>query len=160
MLKDFPGVARWEKPDDVLQDALIRLELSLKQAAPATGRDFFRLAAARIRRELNDLARHCFGPAGLGANYKTWGEGDTEDEPRQPGDATSDPALLAAWSELDARIRERFAADRDLFDLLWYQGITQADAAAVLEVSERTINKRWIAARLRLRDTLGVQLPV
>ena len=71
MLKGYPGVARWEQTDDVLQNALIRLDRALRAVAPPTARDFFRLAAAQVRRELIDLARHYQGPRGLGAHHAT-----------------------------------------------------------------------------------------
>src|SRR6202034_2532417 len=65
MLKGFPGVARWEQSDDVLQNALLRLDRSLRAVSPRTAKDFFGLAATQIRRELIDLARHYGGPEGL-----------------------------------------------------------------------------------------------
>src|SRR4051794_19817952 len=71
MLKGYPGVARWEQTGDVLQNALIRLDRALTAVAPPTARDFFRLAAAQIRRELIDLARRHAGPEGLGARHST-----------------------------------------------------------------------------------------
>jgi hypothetical protein len=51
MLKGYPGVARWKQPDDVLQNALIRLDRALKAVTPPTARDFFRLAAAQVCRD-------------------------------------------------------------------------------------------------------------
>jgi RNA polymerase sigma factor (sigma-70 family) len=160
MLKGFPGVGRWEQSDDVLQNALIRLDRSLRAVVPPTAQDFFRLAAAQIRRELIDLARHYHGPTGLGAHHDTRGRTDGVDESGQPEDSTYDPGRLAAWTEFHARIESLPEADRELFDLLWYQGLTQAEAARVLDVSERTVNKRWVAARLDLRDALGGRVPV
>jgi RNA polymerase sigma-70 factor (ECF subfamily) len=62
MLRDFPRVARWEQASDVRQSALVRLNRALEQSPPATARDFLRLAACQIRRELIDLARHYQGP--------------------------------------------------------------------------------------------------
>ena len=44
-------------------------------------------------------------------------------------------------------------------DLLYYQGLTQAEAAEVLGVSERTVKRRWQAARLALHDALGGEIP-
>jgi RNA polymerase sigma factor (sigma-70 family) len=44
--------------------------------------------------------------------------------------------------------------EREIFDLLWYQGLSQAEAAALLHVSERTIKRRWQAARLKLHEAL------
>src|SRR3954454_19760024 len=80
MLKDYPGVGRWEQTDDVLQNVLLRLDPALQAVIPPTAHDFFRLAAAQIRRELIDLARHYHGPEGLGANHASHaGEDDRGD---------------------------------------------------------------------------------
>jgi RNA polymerase sigma-70 factor (ECF subfamily) len=160
MLTGFPGVARWEQSDDVLQNALIRLDRSLRSITPETATDFFRLAAAQIRRELIDLARHYYGPSGPAANQETRDGTGAAAESSAPADTTHEPGQLAAWTEFHARIEALPASERELFDLLWYQGLTQAEAAAALGVSERTVNKRWVAARLCLRDALGGRLPV
>jgi RNA polymerase sigma factor (sigma-70 family) len=50
--------------------------------------------------------------------------------------------------------------EREVIDLLWYQGLTQGEAAEVLGVSEKTINRRWMAARMRLGTIMAGQLPV
>ena len=161
MLKGYPGVGRWEQTDDVLHNALVRLDRALKSVAPPTALDFFRLAAAQIRRELIDLARHYHGPEGLGAHHLTGAGGDDPKRSAdEPSDPTGDPARLAAWTEFHRQIEALGDEDRALFDLLWYQGLTQPEAAAVLGVSERTVNRRWIAARLKLSEALGGQLPV
>src|SRR5262249_32858685 len=73
MLNDARGVRRWEQTDDVLQNALLRLSRALEAVTPATARDFYRLAAAQIRRELIDLARHYYGPQGAGAHHASEG---------------------------------------------------------------------------------------
>ncbi len=163
MLKGYPGVHRWEQTDDVLQNALVRLDRSLRSVKPPTASDFFRLAAAQIRRELIDLARHYSGPMGLGANHQSQadanGEVRAEASEAEPADLTHEPGRLAVWTEFHAWIEELPGEDRELFDLLWYQGLTQAEAASVLGLSERAVNKHWVAARLRLGTTLGGRLP-
>jgi RNA polymerase sigma-70 factor (ECF subfamily) len=164
MLKSYPGIRRWEQTDDILQNALIRLDRALQAGAPPTARDFFRLAAAQVRRELIDLARHYQGPRGLGAHHATQlGRGDSADGvamAADPPDTTHDPGRLADWAEFHSAVAALGEADRELFDLLWYQGLTQAEAAALLGVTERTVNSRWLAARVRLGDSLGGQLPI
>jgi RNA polymerase sigma-70 factor (ECF subfamily) len=164
MLKGYPGVGRWEQTDDVLQNALVRLDRSLKSVTPPTARDFFRLAAAQVRRELIDLARRYNGPEGFAANHSTRVRPDgSEGGMAGAGDAsdtTYDPNRLASWTEFHGRIEALDEEDRELFDLLWYQGLTQAEAAEVLGVAERTVQRRWVAARLSLRGALGGQLPV
>jgi RNA polymerase sigma-70 factor (ECF subfamily) len=163
MLKGYPGVRRWEETGDVLQNALVRLDRALRSTTPPTPADFFRLAATQIRRELIDMARRYSGPAGLGANYRSHagaGEGTGTVGPGgESPDLTHEPGRLAVWSEFHARIEALPGEDRELFDLLWYQGLTQSGAADVLCVSERTVNKRWVAARMRLAMDLGGRLP-
>jgi hypothetical protein len=77
MLRGFQPVRRWEATDDVVQNALLRLYRTLAEVQPATAIEFYRLAATNIRRELLDLAKHYYGPQGLGANYVTI-EGETD----------------------------------------------------------------------------------
>jgi RNA polymerase sigma-70 factor (ECF subfamily) len=48
---------------------------------------------------------------------------------------------------------------RKIVDLLFYQGLSQAEAAAVLETSERTVQRRWQSARLALHEALGGRFP-
>jgi RNA polymerase sigma-70 factor (ECF subfamily) len=161
MLKSYPRVGRWEQTDDVLQNALIRLDRALRDAAPGTARDFFRLAAVQVRRELIDLARHYQGPEGMDAHHWTWEESaDGSSGAPDVGEMTFDPVRLAAWTEFHGRIESLNVEDRELFDLLWYQGLTQAEAAALLELSERQVNRRWIAARLKLGAALDGHIPV
>jgi len=161
MLKGYPGVARWEQTDDVAQNALIRLNRALRTLAPPTARDFFNLAAAQIRRELIDLARHYHGPLGLGAHHSTQaGRASSASAGPSAPDSTYDPGRLAAWAEFHDAVESQGEAERELFDLLWYQGLTQFEAAAALGVSERTVHSRWLTARVRLSDALGGQLPV
>jgi RNA polymerase sigma-70 factor (ECF subfamily) len=45
------------------------------------------------------------------------------------------------------------------FDLVWYQGLTLAQAAAALGVSERAFRRRWQAARVQLMRVLDGLLP-
>ena len=163
MSQGYPGVARWEQGEDVAQNALIRLDRALRAVTPPTARDFFRLAAAQVRRELIDLARHYYGPRGLGAHHATRTGGEGSPDPAMDlsvPDTTNDPGRLAAWGEFHRAVESLGEADRELFDLLWYQGLTQAEAAGILGVTERTVNSRWLAARVRLSDSLGGQLPI
>jgi DNA-directed RNA polymerase specialized sigma24 family protein len=62
MLGDFRRVRRWAETDDVLQNAMLRLVSSLREAKPQTSREFLTLATMQIRRELLDLARKFYGP--------------------------------------------------------------------------------------------------
>jgi RNA polymerase sigma factor (sigma-70 family) len=157
MLAGFPGVKRWAETDDVFQNALVRLLRALESVAPATPRAFLGLAAEQIRRELIDLARHYYGPEGLGANHAS--------RPPQAAaapdkaDITNDPHRLAEWAELHRQISALPDHEREAFALLYYQGLTQAEAAELLGVTVRTVQRRWQGALLRLHEMLKGDMP-
>jgi RNA polymerase sigma-70 factor (ECF subfamily) len=161
MLRDFPGVKRQEETDDVFQEAAMRLWRALQEVQPTTAADFFRLAAALIRRELLDLARRHSGASGLGAQRVSRDAAGKAPAPAgvDPVDTTHDPGPLAAWTDFHNAVESLAAEERDVFDLLYYQGLLQAEAAAVLGVSERTLKRRWQAARLRLAAAMGGNMP-
>jgi RNA polymerase sigma factor (sigma-70 family) len=162
MLKSFPQVRRWEETDDVVQNAMVRLRRALESTAPVSVRSFVNLAAVQIRRELIDLARHYDGPQGMGAHHEsqilTDGSGESLVE-RVAAEDTNDPERFEAWMRFHRSVESLDGEDREVFDLLWYQGLTQGEAAEVLGMSEKTVNRRWVAARMRLGMALGGQLP-
>src|SRR5262249_12907956 len=77
----------------------------------------------------------------------------------EPPDAGSGPDRLAAWTEFHRQIERLPDEEREIFDLLWYQGLSQAEAASLLNVSERTVKRRWQSARLKLHEALHGELP-
>jgi RNA polymerase sigma factor (sigma-70 family) len=163
MLKDQAGVRAWEETDDVLQNGVLRLWRALSSHHPETSLDYFRLAAQVLRRELIDLARHYFGPQGMATHqaYKPILRGDSSFGPhREMLDPEISAVELASWTDFHEQIDLLSADDRQMFDLLWYQGLNQAEAADLLGVSERTIQRRWQTARLSLFKALGGSSPL
>ena len=121
------------------------------------------MAALQIRRELIDQVRRHFGPEGIGANHASNAPGDssgsTPSEPYDAPQSTYDPVKLAGWAEFHEQVDLLPDDERSAFDLIWYQGLTQADAAEILGISERTLKRRWLAARLSLGHALeGIPL--
>jgi RNA polymerase sigma factor (sigma-70 family) len=150
MLRKYPGVRRWEETDDVLQGVLVRLDRLLHEVPVAAVLDYLRLASVNIRRELIDLARRHRDRAG------------TSPRPAAvdaPEDAANDPGCLEAWAAFHDEIGRLPQAERAVFGLLWYQGLTQPEAAALLRVSVSTVKRRWLVARVRLLEALGDERP-
>jgi RNA polymerase sigma factor (sigma-70 family) len=155
MFKDFPRMGRRIEQEDVFHQSLVRLLRALEAVPISSPGEFFRLAAAQIRRELLDLIRHYYGPEGLAANYSS-NLRDPCDATPPPGDSsgtsTFDPGRLAVWTEFHEKVEVLPDPERAVFELLWYQGLTQAEAATLLEVSEATVKRRWVAARALLGE--------
>jgi RNA polymerase sigma-70 factor (ECF subfamily) len=131
----------------VLQNAILRLYRTLERTTPGTVRDFFNLAAMQVRRELIDLARHYDGPMGQGAHHESRAEGAEGSDrggPVDRADHTSEPNRLAAWTEFHEQIDNLPDEEREIFHMLWYQGLSQVEAAAVLGVTPRVVSYRWL----------------
>lgn len=155
MLREFPGVRRWEETDDVFQNAVIRLCRSLDHKVPDSAASLIGLAARDIRCALIDLARHYYGPQGHGAHHGSVCDADSRQSSGQdPRDDTHEPVQLASWSEFHEQVQGLPPDEREVIDIVWYQGLSQADAAELLNVSERTVQRRWRQACLSLQDAM------
>jgi RNA polymerase sigma-70 factor (ECF subfamily) len=163
MLRADGRLARWEQTADVLQGSLMRLHRALSQLAPDSVRDFYRLGALQIRRELIDLARHHYGPAGAAGRHDSRAAPAGQDSRAPTGPEArageGEPMDLAVWSEFHERIGALADEQREVFDLLWYQGLTQVEAAALLDVSTKTVHRRWQAACLALHEAMHGEMP-
>jgi RNA polymerase sigma-70 factor (ECF subfamily) len=160
-LTDFARVRRFVDSDDVAHNTLLRLLRRLEAHPPGTPAEYYAAAAQEIRRELLDLVRHYYGPLGPGCREAAPPPGgDTEgvSPGGTPSQGTHEPARLALWTELHEQVERLPDDERAVFDLIWYHGLTRAEAAAELGVSEPTVKRRWLAARLRLQAALGGDL--
>jgi RNA polymerase sigma factor (sigma-70 family) len=161
MLRTYPGVRRWEQTDDVLQNALIRLCHALGALTPESPRHFYSLAALQIRRELIDLSRFHFGPEGHGAKHHTEAHPKIIEGGPLPNqlDHQGEPSSMEEWTEFHRAVESLPDDEREVVDLLWYEGFTQDEAAATLGVSLRTVKRRWQSGRLKLIEALGGDMP-
>ncbi|HET6572581.1 MAG TPA: sigma-70 family RNA polymerase sigma factor [Fimbriiglobus sp.] len=145
-LKDTPALL---DTTDVTNEAALKLYEALAEIRPATGRDFFRLAAQRIRWLLLDQAKRIDREGGR----PTAGRPDSS-----PPDG-SKPDLPPALAALYEQIEQLPEQEREVVDLLYFHGLTQAEAATYLDVSERTIRRRWTVAKVQLYEGLKFLLP-
>lgn len=160
LLQDFPAVRRRADTDDVLQTALLKLHGELQRDVPPSLKLFFWRTGKYVRQSLVDLARehrrwfdHHATPDNLSASS------DTTKIHAGAEDESDDPGQLAAWTELHDCIDSLPEELRQMFDLLWYQELTQAEAAEVLGIDRTTVTKRWQAARLTLSKSLRDVFP-
>jgi RNA polymerase sigma-70 factor (ECF subfamily) len=111
---------------------------------------------------LIDLSRRYYGAEGLGSHHETEVRGaDGRTSPRhEPSDVSGEPASLMEWSEFHEQVEALPEEERETFNLLWYEQLTQDEAAEALGVTARTVRRRWQDARYRLaKARLGEPLP-
>ena len=132
------------QPDEVLGGVVERLLKALRGIRPQNVRQFFALANQHMRWELNDLARRL------------------DQQPRAEG--MHEALVLAPDSSgsilgpdgrrmLDA-IESLPEDEREVFGLVRIQGLTQVEAAEVLNVSAKTVQRRLNRGLLLLTEQL------
>jgi RNA polymerase sigma factor (sigma-70 family) len=150
---DFPRLGNLHETDSILHEAVLRLFRALQEVQPTSVHDFLTFSAAQIRRVLLDMARHQ-GHRNRNKNELSAGSGPAMTEHQGLADASLDPSQLAQWSEFHQKVRELPDEEREVIDLYWYQGLTQAETARVLGVHEKAVSRRWLSVRLKLSQWL------
>lgn len=155
MLAGSARVRRWEETDDVVQGAMLRLHRALGSVVPNDTQHFLRLAALQVRRELLDLARRHGCADSFAANHETnslpGGNGGqqvdwAEDHASEPVDH------LADWARFHELAEDLPDDQRELFDMVWYIGLSQDEIANLLGCSTRTVRRRWEETKRRFSD--------
>lgn len=165
MLQTFPGVRRWEQPEDVLQNASLRLLKALAVVRPENTRAFFGLAAEQLRRQLLDLNRHYQGALGHGRHLPEQparvlgGESMSAFDPVDQALDSAHITELDRWQALHEAVDLLRAEEREVFGMIFYQGCIQSHVASLMQISDRTVRRHWQSACLRLKELLKGDLP-
>jgi RNA polymerase sigma-70 factor (ECF subfamily) len=147
--KSYPRLTRPPmnlETDELLGGVVAGLLRALQTTRPATVRQFFALANQHIRWQLNDLARRLDERPAAAALAES-------------GVADSPASTASGLSPDGRRILEAIEGlpedEREVFDLVRIQGLTHAEAATVVGVSEKTVQRRLNRARLLLAEQLA-----
>ena len=157
MMRGFSGVKRWEETDDVWQNVSIRIWRSLESVEFESARHYLNLGAMQIRRELLNLANSFRRPSSHAANYATPSTREIRDgiPAAEPASPTENIERLNSWTELHQCVDAMEEEQREVFQLVWYQGLSQEQVAELTGVSDRTVRRRWQAARLELYEKVN-----
>jgi RNA polymerase sigma-70 factor (ECF subfamily) len=154
LLNQFPAARREEESAGVVNEAYLRLNTALDDVRPATPRQYFGLVALQIRRVLLDLVRKlgprdrkgALRPVVLLLRPREGGGHDPADSAIGPDDVEQD---------VRAAIERLSDEEWEAVDLIFFNGLTQAEAAEELGVSEDTVKRRWARARIVLGGALA-----
>jgi RNA polymerase sigma-70 factor (ECF subfamily) len=149
LYKSYPRLARPPvnlETDELLGGVVAGLLTALQTVRPQTVRQFFALANQHARWQLNDLARRLDQQPAAAALAET-------------GVAAPPPSTASGLSPDGRRMLGAIEGlpedEREVFDLVGIQGLTHAEAAGVVGVSEKTVQRRLNRARLLLAERLA-----
>jgi RNA polymerase sigma factor (sigma-70 family) len=124
--------------EEMIGAVVERMMKAMRQVHPTTVRQFFALANQHIRWELNELARRL--------DDRTRAEELHESAIQAPPVEGSIGQTTSSVSPKTVRIMEAIQSlpeeERETFSLVRIQGMTHSDAAAVLGVSVKTVQRR------------------
>jgi len=132
------------QPDEMLSAVVERLLKAMNSVHPQTVRQFFALVNQHMRWELNDLARR------LDEQPKAV----ELQEGMAPAPASSDSALTPVGRRMLDAIDKLPEDEREVFGLVRIQGLTQGEAAEILGVSAKTVQRRLNRSLLILAQEL------
>ena len=139
--------------EELLSAVVERLIKALREARPQTVREFFGLASQHMRWELNDLCRRLDkGEPAMHLEDSLVAAPAEAVELQTEGEAGSQRILDA--------IENLPGDEREVFELVRIQGMTQVLAADVLGVSCKTVQRRLNRALAMLIETLSDLEPV
>jgi RNA polymerase sigma-70 factor (ECF subfamily) len=153
----------FEQTDDVVQQLYVKiLQNQDRFWVKADGEpvrtlaEFFGHTSAWMRDVLCDRLRKAYGrddnrPAAL----PLYGSPSDTGPRHELASSTLDGEKLRRWTEFHEAVARLPDDLRAVFDLLWYQGMSQAEAAALLGIAVPTVKLRWMKARLRVQQALG-----
>jgi RNA polymerase sigma factor (sigma-70 family) len=131
--------------DELLSAVTERLLKAMREARPRNVRQFFALANQHMRWELNDLARRFDEqPTPVDLN-----------DALIPTPANSDSRLSPDGRRMLEAIDSLPEEEREAFDLVRVQGMTQTEAAQILAVATVTVKRRLNRGLRLLAEKLG-----
>jgi RNA polymerase sigma factor (sigma-70 family) len=141
----FPRLGAGHETGTVHHEALLRIRRTLNRSQPATVEEFWALSTHIIRHTLIDLARRYDRSVLLNAQRLKVPGGRHSDEKRSVEPAVLDESAETAeiWTQFHNRARELPKPQRDVFELCFYNGLNQREAAQVLGCDPATVSRLW-----------------
>jgi RNA polymerase sigma-70 factor (ECF subfamily) len=159
----YVRLERFEQTDDVVQELYLkilreqdRLWVNAQGTPVRTLAEFLGRASAWMRDVLCDLLRKAYGRNDNRPALLPLDGGASETGPRRElANSTLDGEKVQRWTEFHEAVARLPDDLRAVFDLLWYQEMSQAEAAALLGIAVPTVKLRWMKARLQVQEALG-----
>jgi RNA polymerase sigma-70 factor (ECF subfamily) len=151
MFHKFPVLQQTEETGDILHMLVLKLDKALSHVTPDSVSGYFALVNLNLNWILKELARKAKMSRTLNVN-------GMNDVLNRVSDPYHGPASNQDWFDFFEILDKLSSESREVFDLIWLQGLTQKQAAKILDVSLRTFIRRWIKSKLEIRKLMEDEL--
>lgn len=151
MFHKFPALKQSEETGDILHMLVLKLDKALSTVVPDSVAGYFALVNLNLNWILKELARKTKASGVLKSN-------GMNDILNGVSDPYSGPKSNLEWVDFFEILEKLSQENREVFDLIWLQGLDQKQAAKVLGISLRTFIRRWIKSKLEIRKLINEEL--
>lgn len=151
MFHKFPALQQSEETGDILHMLVLKLDKALSTVVPDSVAGYFALVNLNLNWILKELARKTKASGVLKSN-------GMNDILNGVSDPYSGPKSNLEWVDFFEILEKLSQENREVFDLIWLQGLDQKQAAKVLGISLRTFIRRWIKSKLEIRKLINEEL--
>jgi RNA polymerase sigma-70 factor (ECF subfamily) len=151
MFHKFPVLQQTEETGDILHMLVLKLDKALSHVTPDSVSGYFALVNLNLNWILKELSRKAKMSRTLNVN-------GMNDVLNRVSDPYHGPASNQDWFDFFEILDKLSSESREVFDLIWLQGLTQKQAAKILDVSLRTFIRRWIKSKLEIRKLIEDEL--
>ncbi len=164
LYKSYPRLTRGPlnlNADELLGGVVERLIKAMREIRPGNVRQFFALANQHMRWELNDLARRLDNRVAMMELHDSHAApvdvsvGTRSSSPNSGSVSDVSSKMRLILQAIDALPEE----EREVLTLVRMQSMTKSEAANVLGVSEKTVQRRLQRCLIRLADQIADVLP-
>ena len=151
LYRSYPRLTRGPlnlRTEEMLGAVVERLLKAMREVRPGTVRQFFALANQHMRWELNDLARRLDEQASAV-------ELQASRVPAPPPDSASSSQASPGLARILGAIEGLPDDEREVFNLVRIQGMTQPEAAQIVGASAKTVQRRLKRSLILLGERLG-----
>ena len=151
MFHKFPVLQESEETGDILHMLVLKLDKALSHDTPNSVSGYFALVNLNLNWILKGIARKIKASEGF-----VWN--GMNDVLNQVTDPYSGPVNNLDWVEFFELLEMLPQENREIFDLIWLQGLNQKQTAMILGISLRTVIRRWIKTKLEIRRLMDDEL--
>lgn len=145
-----PRLHRWITEDDLHQEVMLRLIKACRTVQVDSSMHLFYIGLNHLRHAIIDFYRQLYGINGWATNIKSDPEAckirSASENDRLTSKDITTPISIDDWIDFHESVQDLENQTRQCFELVYYGGMSFIEVALLLDVSDRTVRRRFDSA--------------